>query len=360
MIVKFYLLKIFIYFTEQKDDKEWENFEASDLEGAITKVSTSLGLDFKPHGIQAESEVSKKKPKSFKSILTSSKKHLKEKNLATKESAQAYLKIHQSLNVATKEDILAVFKDKNLQELMPQIMDIVGGSGNTLAHMTAYELYTNPSNLKTLEVSERYFLALAQNKILPESILEFYLDLLKGKNPIKITNPKMQETFLLSLAACTKRSGNPKLHLNLVGFLVQNLLKCKEDVQCYQMYLRALKNSQSATVIPILLKLVESNLDQKSAVIALETLKVFQPKILRDKVKHLDQHLLTIAQDPTKSLSLKSTSLELLLSTYQNEVIVEEICKILRQENDKELTSITLQKWLTLSGEYPDVNVLLR
>ena len=95
-------------FTEQKDDKYWENFQAHDLNEAVTKISTALELDLKPHEIQAETEVSKKKPKSFKSILNSSKKHLKEKSLATKESAQAFLKIHQSLSYATKEDILAV------------------------------------------------------------------------------------------------------------------------------------------------------------------------------------------------------------------------------------------------------------
>ena len=315
----------------------------------------------KPHEIQAETEVSKKKPKSFKSILNSSKKHLKEKSLATKESAQAFLKIHQSLSYATKEDILAVFKDKNLQEMMPQIMDIIGGSGNTQAHLTAYELHTNPAKIKSLELSERYFLALAQNKVLPATILELYLDLVTGKNPIKIPNPKMQETFILSLAACTNRSGNKKLHLTLVQYLVQNLLKCKDDdQQCYQTYLRALKNSQSETVIPILLKLVESNIDQKSAVIALETLKTFDPRLLKSKIKDLDQHLVTIAQDPSKGLSLKSTSLELMLSTNPKETTAQELCRILRQENDKELTSITLQKWFTLAREQPDINVLLR
>ena len=321
-------------------------------------ISNQLEINLKLHEIQAEFEDTKKKSKSVKSLLNSNKKHFKLKNLATKDSAQAFIKVLQAVNVAEKSDILNVLKEKSFQEIMPQIMDMIGASNNPKAHLAAYEIHTNPFKSTDSGLFERYFLALTQAKTVPASILEMFTEI--ATNPAKIANLKTSETLILSLATIAKKSGNDKLNLQMVKFMVQSILECKNE-KCYQMYLRALKNSQSVTVIPILFKLVESpEMDKKSAVIALETLKSFDSNILKNKIKHLDQRLLTIAKDPSKSLSLKSTAIELLLVNFPLSQNIEEVLKILKSEKNKELTSIVLQIWITLAETNTELKVLLR
>ena len=62
--------------------------------------------------------------------------------------------------------------------------------------------------------------------------------------------------------------------------------------------------------------MVESTeIDKKSALLALETLGQFDRHVLRSKVKDLDHHLLTLLMDPGKDFSLKSSVIEMLLKT---------------------------------------------
>ena len=110
-----------------------------------------------------------------------------------------------------------------------------------------------------------------------------------------------------------------------------------------------------------MLKLVESTeIDKKSALLALETLAKFDKNILKNKVKNLDQHLLTLLKDSSKELSLKSTAIEMILKTSPSVGNVREILKILKETANNELTAIVLQKWLDLSEADPYLNSLFR
>ena len=98
--------------------------------------------------------------------------------------------------------------------------------------------------------------------------------------------------------------------------LVQELLQCKTP-ECKQEHLRALKNTGSAIVVPILIKLIESReTDSKSSLLAVEILSQFDFEILKTKIRNLDQHLLTLLKDPAKELSLKSEIIEMILKFY--------------------------------------------
>ena len=142
-------------------------------------------------------------------------------------------------------------------------------------------------------------------------------------------------------------------------FLVNQLIQCKSD-STRQDYLRALKNTESPILIPILMKLIESqDIDSKSAVLAMDILAKFEGKILRHKIQNLDQHLLTLIKDPSKELSIKSAAFELILTLYPMERNVQEILNVLKKLQNNELNAVVLQKWMTLF-ENPTVRDLFR
>ena len=49
--------------------------------------------------------------------------------------------------------------------------------------------------------------------------------------------------------------------------------------------------------------------NQKTALLALEVLSKYEPELLQTKIKNFDQHLLTLAKDPSKEMSLKSVAI---------------------------------------------------
>ena len=142
-------------------------------------------------------------------------------------------------------------------------------------------------------------------------------------------------------------------------YLVNQLIQCKSD-STRQNYLRALKNTESPILIPILMKLIESqDIDSKSTVLAMDILAKFEGKILRHKIQNLDQHLLTLIKDPSKELSIKSAAFELILTLYPMEENVQEILNVLKKLQNNELKAVVLQKWMTLF-ENPTVRDLFR
>jgi len=132
---------------EQSSDTAWSDFEVKEGD-LLHKISELLELDLKRHGIQAKFKHDPMKATKLKSLVSHSKKHFKSKSLSTKESAQVFVKILGAVDHATKEDVITVLKDKNLQEIMPQFMDVIGASSNLKAHEAAFEMsYVNPSTV---------------------------------------------------------------------------------------------------------------------------------------------------------------------------------------------------------------------
>jgi hypothetical protein len=116
--------------------------------------------------------------------------------------------------------------------------------------------------------------------------------------------------------------------------------------------LRALKNTGSPSIAPILMSLVEAKAtDKKSALVALEVLSGWNPETLRVKIKQFDQHLLTLLKDPERDLSIKSTAIEMLLNSFPTSTNLQEILNILKTSQNKELKAIVLQRWSELSTE---------
>ena len=104
----------------------WTSFKAEDSVNAVHQISDILKLNLKYHGIEGKINSETKSIKKLKNLVSNSKKHLKAKALASKESAQAFLKLLDAVNHAKKSDILSVLKDKTHQDITPQLMDIIG------------------------------------------------------------------------------------------------------------------------------------------------------------------------------------------------------------------------------------------
>lgn len=202
----------------------------------------------------------------------------------------------------------------------------------------------------------RYMLALAQSQQCNEEVLDkFWQDAQKNT---KMPHEKIKHTLALTLASLVKKSTNIEIKSKVIKWIVGSMLSCKKP-ECHQHFLRALKSTQSPSTIPILLKMAESvDTNQKTALLSLEILSKFDPKLLEIKIKNLDQHLLTLAKDPSRELSLKSVAIELILLTSPSINNLREIARILKKEKSKELTAIVLQKWTSLAEENPNLGGL--
>ena len=69
---------------------------------------------------------------------------------------EAFLALLEAVNHAQKADILAILKDKSLQDITTQLMDVIGASSNADAHEAAYQIHVNPSKAVRIDVFERY------------------------------------------------------------------------------------------------------------------------------------------------------------------------------------------------------------
>ena len=81
-------------------------------------IADKLKISLQMHGIEAEFKESEKKSKSIKSVLNANKKYLKTKNLATKESAEIFIKVLKAMNLAEKSDVLTILKEQGFQDIM--------------------------------------------------------------------------------------------------------------------------------------------------------------------------------------------------------------------------------------------------
>lgn len=316
----------------------------------MQQISNLLEIEFDPVKIEGEFiRLKEKKGKKVKATLSTNKKHLRSKSLATKESAQAFIKLLNVVDHASKEDILQILKDKSHQDILPQLIDIIGASSNSNAHQALYDSkYSNPSQTSRIDLFERYMSAVAHSKHHCEDLIENFLN---DAQKAKIPHEKIKQTLILTLARLSKKSKSSST--TVLKWIVTNLLRCKEN-ECHQLYLRALKNILSPSTAAILLKLAESKeTDRKTALLALEILSKFDPNVLNVKVRGLDQHLFTLLKDPDRELSLKSVAIELILLTSPSTGNVKEILSLLRSENNKELTAVALQKWTDLAQRNP-------
>ena len=184
---------------------------------------------------------------------------------------------------------------------------ITGASSNSEAHEAAYQTFANPSKAVRIDVFERYMLALAQSKQCKEEVLDkVWLD---AQKVTKVAHEKIRQTLVLTLATLINKSTNIELKSKVIKWIVGSMLNCKKP-ECHQHFLRALKTIHSVSTIPILLKMVESaETNQKTALLALEVLSKYEPELLQTKIKNFDQHLLTLAKDPSKEMSLKSVAI---------------------------------------------------
>ena len=83
-------------------------------------LEQKYGIVLKEVDIQASKlGTPKKVPKSkLKSLLNSSKKYLKPDMLATRESAKAFLTLLEVFKEASKDDLIALIKDKKHRDIL--------------------------------------------------------------------------------------------------------------------------------------------------------------------------------------------------------------------------------------------------
>lgn len=312
-----------------------------------------------PVDIKADSGNIKDPKTKLKNVLVHNKRHLRAKALGSAEAAQAFAKAMAAIASSSKEDVLAVLKDKAYYEILTQLMDVIGASSNSQAHEAAYEVFVNPASASRVDLFERYMFAIAQARFqnpLNDNLLStFFKDLQKTK----FTHDKLRQTLLLTVSKLAAKSEDTTLTVKILKWLIGSLLKC-QDYTCYELYLRALKVIKAPSVIPILLTLAESqDTDHKTALLALEVISQYDGQTIEDKVGNIDQHLLTLAKGKDLDMSLRSVSMELLLLLSPNTANAKAILAVLNQERNKEMTALFLQKWSDLAERKPIYKALL-
>lgn len=315
----------------------------------MRQVSSQLDSAFVPVDIKGDSGKSKDSKTKIKNVLVHNKRHLRAKALGSIEATQAFVKAVGAIGWASKEEVLAILKDKSHYEIWTQLMDIIGASGNIKAHEAAYDVFVNPALASRVDLFERYMFAIAQARFqgsLNDKLLQtFFVDLQKTK----FTHDRLRQTLVLTVAKLAKKSEDTTMTAKVLKWLVGSLLKC-QDHPCHELYLRALKVIKVPSVIPILLSLAESrDTDHKTALLAIEVIAQHDGRSIAKKVKNVDQHLITLAKDQDLDMSLRSSSMELLLHLSPTTATAKDILAVLNEERNKEMTALLLQKWVDLA-----------
>ncbi len=114
------------------------------------------------------------------------------------------------------------------------------------------------------------------------------------------------------------------------------------------MFMRSMKNSgkeRNRSLPMILLGLAEtSEIDKKSALLAMEILLAWNPATFKNQIPMFDQHLFTLIRDETKDVSVRSMAIEILLRAYPDPGSLEFVLDALTAAKNKEMTAFLLHR----------------
>lgn len=171
---------------------------------------------------------------------------------------------------------LKVLKAHTMQQLRPQLIDVLAATQTLDAHEAAKRTVRFAS-ADEADLTERYLQGLAVGTRPQPAVVE---DLLRQAQKTAFEEPKVRDTLVQTVAAMVRRlaqlspsAENAKIVERVRQFISSSLSSCS-DTDCKELYLRALNNLQSADTVDELIEYLDAS-ERRVAVAAAKALRRF-------------------------------------------------------------------------------------
>ncbi|KAJ8915951.1 hypothetical protein NQ315_016627 [Exocentrus adspersus] len=257
-----------------------ETVEGDSIDDVIEKISVSYGVVYTQETLLTERELSEDAT-SFSKQVDKLRHLLKSQDLGTLKGGKAFILLVNTGRNATKVDISKTLESNKNKNILPQLYDILGYIQTKDTHEVVMSKL-NIAHLKNKEeedLCERYLWALSFSSHPNQNIIE---DLIKKYTVNSKIVQKVKETVVLTIASMTRRlatlqkNNQLKLVKEVEQLIIEELEKAKGEDR--YVFFQALKNLQSESSIPHLLKYI-SNGALKEGALAFKALKSFRPTL---------------------------------------------------------------------------------
>ncbi|GFQ69601.1 microsomal triglyceride transfer protein large subunit [Trichonephila clavata] len=323
-------------------EKEKMIFENKKIEEVINELKKSQsGLE--EGSLEAIFVIQEEKPKKrqLKPTIGRLEKDLTTDKLRSLKSVRAFYKLLPIIRTSSSEEILQVLHNDKLEDIQPQLLDLVSACATKSCLKAAFEFFEAENEYNAL--LERFLISLS---ILPRPSA-FLLKELKGFLK-KEREERIEATLLMTLGTLVKTysENHAVADLELIEdirkFFEKGLKECdKESEFCVLNYLRSLRNAARPRSAPILLKYaVKGGNDALEAVLGLKNIPIYllPPQSQEDLLKVFNQ--IGAEQDR----STRAIAAELLLKQNPKTDVLKNILKALLDQKDAECSSFLASK----------------
>lgn len=349
-----------------------ENVVAGEsFDEALSTVTREMGIKLKPHSLISGRDVTPCRDDfcpSLVKLVKENKALLKAEALGTIKSATAFLKVLKAARTATREDLVKVLKNSKNKKIMTQLYDVMGAAQTDDSHAAVLSVLT-PGSEENLDFWERYLWSLSFGAYPSLSTIRSIESQIEKVGD----TPKLKETLVLTLAAMTSRydknQADPQHQVlgSVLAKLKAHLDECptaEEDGGCHLMYLRALKNLNHASTLPLLLKFA-LNGTKKTSVAAMKAIRALPPASWSAAVQRAAGRIYFQLGRRYDS-SARTLALDMLLegAGLDETLLTQLLVSLTRHDSEYEVRQYLLQRLNQLSDTNPNlkdsINYLLR
>ncbi|GFT74645.1 microsomal triglyceride transfer protein large subunit [Nephila pilipes] len=329
----------FIYDGIEKEKNIYKNKNIEDIINELKKSQSGLEAG----DLEAIFVIQDEKPKKrqLKPTISRLQKDLSTENLSSLKSVKAFYKLLPIIRTSSTEEILQVLHNDKLEDVLPQLLDLVSACATKNCLKAAFEFFEAENEYNSL--LEHFVISLS---ILPRPNL-FILKELKSFLA-KEREEKIEATLLMTLGTLLKTYAERQAIADaefieeIRIFFEKGLKKCdKESEFCVLNYLRSLRNAARPRSAPILLEYaLKGGADALEAVLGLKNIPVhlLPPQSQVGLLKVFNQ--IGAEQDR----STRAIAAELLLKQNPKPDVLKNILKTLLDQTDAEFSSFLASK----------------
>ncbi|XP_036222546.2 microsomal triacylglycerol transfer protein [Bactrocera oleae] len=281
-------------------------------------------------------------------------------NVGKQSLARAIAELLPVARITKQTEFVEILKSH--KESAQPTIDLLAAVQTIDAHNAITEIY-NFNGDDDVELLEQYLQSLAVGTHPERAIIEDLFTRLQTTNENeKITNAKLQDSVIQTIAALTRQSGfdpNDTLLQKIRHYLLDNLSEKCTEIDCKVLYIRALQNLQDVSTLQTLFDSALNGAPAES-VAALQALKSFSIVNFNEKQR---SSLAEIFYQTKRKFdtSARVIALEILLALKPTK---EQLCELLLylNSNDQyfEVKTFVIQKLRMLADKCPRFRALLK
>lgn len=313
---------------------------SSSVEDAVKKAEAEIGRSFVLTLLPSDNEVEQctENCKSPNQLATELHDSLVKENLATLQSAKAFVQMLRSFRNAGKTTISETFTNPDSFLLVTQLIDIAAAAQTRASQEALLELLSFEDD-SALDYPERYLFAAAYTTHPSEALINDLLELLKKNLP----SETLRESILLGLSSvvhtyCQVKDQCKHQLVKVVQQLLVNGLEACGEASCRGMYLRALGNAGLPETVPAILRHAETPNTPTLAYTAINALRRIHKQFIGDQVKRTMLRIFH-QNEARYDSSVRAAALDVLLKNQPSPQVLRNILLSLTDQSSCEFST---------------------